>query len=79
MVDVRATNDKLRARAHRIVTTITGAPPQDVERALDEHGGRAKPAALALLTGLAPAQVDAALTQHHGDLRATLTALTKES
>ncbi|AKT51602.1 N-acetylmuramic acid 6-phosphate etherase [Arsenicicoccus sp. oral taxon 190] len=79
MVDVRATNAKLRARAHRIVTTITGAPAAAVERALDEHDGRAKPAALALLTGLTPPQVDAALARHDGDLRATLTTLTKES
>lgn len=52
MVDVRATNEKLRARARRIVLLATGATPAEVERALDEADGHAKVAIVSLLTGL---------------------------
>ncbi len=54
MVDVRATNDKLRARVRRIVELATGAPPDDVEAALEAAGGEAKVAIVSLL-----AEVDA--------------------
>ncbi len=39
MVDVRATNDKLRARVRRIVELATGAPP-DERRSRAREGGR---------------------------------------
>jgi N-acetylmuramic acid 6-phosphate etherase len=54
MIDVVATNEKLRARAHRIVRTATGAADAEASRALDEAGGSAKVAVVALL-----ARVDA--------------------
>lgn len=74
MVDLRATNEKLRARCHRIVTLATGAGTDAAARALDAAGGEVKPAILALLTGLAPADAAALLTVHGGRLRAALTA-----
>jgi N-acetylmuramic acid 6-phosphate etherase len=52
MVDVRATNEKLRARARRIVQLATGATSSEVERALSEADGNAKVAIVSLLTGL---------------------------
>ena len=54
MVDVRATNDKLRARVHRIVELATGAPPDEVDAALEAADGEAKVAIVSLL-----AEVDA--------------------
>lgn len=72
MVDVRASNEKLRDRAHRIVTAATGADADQVSRALETHGGRAKPAILALLTGWSPQQVDEALATADGSLRGAL-------
>jgi N-acetylmuramic acid 6-phosphate etherase len=51
MVDVRATNEKLRARAQRIVQLATGATSSEVERALSEADGNAKVAIVSLLTG----------------------------
>ncbi len=54
MVDVRATNDKLRARVRSIVEVATGAPPDEVEAALEAAGGEAKVAIVSLL-----AEVDA--------------------
>lgn len=55
MVDVRATNDKLRRRALRIVQEITGADPQAASAALVAGDGSVKQAVVGLL-----AQVDAA-------------------
>ncbi|GAB46912.1 N-acetylmuramic acid 6-phosphate etherase [Mobilicoccus pelagius] len=74
MVDVRATNEKLRDRAHRIVTTATGADDATVTRALADHGGRAKDAVLAILTGWPRDRVDAELERADGVLRAALAA-----
>lgn len=42
MVDLRATNDKLRDRAARIVTTLTGLSRTDALALLDESGGNVK-------------------------------------
>ena len=61
MVDVAATNEKLRARVHRIVRAATGASSDDVDAALEAAGGEAKVAIVSLLAG-----VDA------GDARARL-------
>jgi N-acetylmuramic acid 6-phosphate etherase len=52
MVDVQATNEKLRARAQRIVQLATGSPIPEVERALADAGGNAKVAIVSLLAGL---------------------------
>src|SRR5262245_56563873 len=52
MVDVAATNEKLRARVRRIVRAATGAPADDVETALAAADGDAKVAIVALLAGV---------------------------
>jgi N-acetylmuramic acid 6-phosphate etherase len=54
MVDVQATNEKLRARARRIVQLATGSTAAEADRALGEADGNAKVAIVSLLTGLAP-------------------------
>ncbi|MFE4513983.1 N-acetylmuramic acid 6-phosphate etherase [Kitasatospora sp. NPDC056783] len=59
MVDLRATNDKLRDRARRIVAEATGADEEAVERALTTTDGRVKDAILTLL-----ADVDAPTAAH---------------
>jgi N-acetylmuramic acid 6-phosphate etherase len=51
MVDVAATNEKLRARVRRIVRTATGASADEVEDALAAAGGSAKVAIVSLLAG----------------------------
>lgn len=63
MVDVYATNDKLRARVRRIVRAATGASSEQVDEALEASGGNAKIAIVSLL-----AEVDAS------DARARLAA-----
>ena len=52
MVDVSATNEKLRARARRTVRVATDASDEEVDRALEAAGGSAKIAIVALLTGV---------------------------
>jgi N-acetylmuramic acid 6-phosphate etherase len=52
MVDVAATNEKLRARARRAVRLATGAPDDEVEAALADAGGSAKVAIVSLLAGV---------------------------
>jgi N-acetylmuramic acid 6-phosphate etherase len=64
MVDVVATNDKLRARVRQIVANATGEPDERVDAALAEANGDAKVAIVALVAGIdattARARLDAA-------------------
>jgi N-acetylmuramic acid 6-phosphate etherase len=72
MVDVRATNEKLRDRARRIVGEATDAEETAVDAAIAAAGGDAKVAIVMLLTG---ADADAAaqrLAVHNGVVRAAL-------
>jgi N-acetylmuramic acid 6-phosphate etherase len=55
MVDVAATNEKLRARAQRAVRLATGADDDEVDAALAAAGGNAKIAIVSLLAGVDPA------------------------
>jgi N-acetylmuramic acid 6-phosphate etherase len=72
MVDVRATNSKLRARALRITREVTGVTESVALKALEECHGSAKLAILVLETGLdLPAATDL-LYQNHGFLRRAL-------
>lgn len=52
MVDVRASNEKLRARSRRIVAVATGAEDDEIEAALSATGGEVKDAVLMLLAGV---------------------------
>jgi N-acetylmuramic acid 6-phosphate etherase len=72
MVDVRATNEKLRARAQRIVEHATGATSAEVERALAEAGGNAKVAIVSLLTGLDSESARAQLAEANDNVRVAL-------
>lgn len=74
MVDVRASNDKLRARSRRIVALATGADDADVERALTEAGGEVKTAILILLADVDGPTATGLLTSANGHLRAALGA-----
>jgi len=72
MVDVRCTNEKLRARAHRLVAEATGAPEEEVEAALAAAGGEVKAAILALLAEVDADTAARLLTEHDGRLRSAL-------
>lgn len=69
MVDLQATNAKLRARSIRTVATMAGVSLDDAAAALDATGGAVKRAILVLLTGLAPGAAPAALDAADGMLR----------
>ncbi|MEV6050313.1 N-acetylmuramic acid 6-phosphate etherase [Streptomyces sp. NPDC052107] len=72
MVDVRASNDKLRARSARIVSLATGASDEEVEKALTESGGQVKNAILALLAEVDGPTAARLLEESGGHLRAAL-------
>ncbi|MFF7982206.1 N-acetylmuramic acid 6-phosphate etherase [Streptomyces sp. NPDC007901] len=73
MVDVRASNDKLRARSRRIVALATGASDEEVEEALGATGGEVKNAILVILAGVDGPLAARLLEESGGQLRAALT------
>jgi N-acetylmuramic acid 6-phosphate etherase len=72
MVDVKATNAKLRARARRMVALATGAGEEAVQRALDGSAGDVKVAILMLERDLDAESAAGALCDNGGVLRAAL-------
>ncbi|MFB6436057.1 N-acetylmuramic acid 6-phosphate etherase [Streptomyces sp. NPDC056411] len=77
MVDVRASNDKLRARSRRIVALATGADDKEIEAALAETDGEVKNAILILLGGVDAPTAARLLDACDGHLRAALEAAAK--
>lgn len=72
MVDVRATNAKLRDRACRIVGEACGVEAKQASAALAQTDYDVKSAILMLLSGKSAAQAQSALAAHGGYLRAAL-------
>ncbi|MFG3267781.1 MULTISPECIES: N-acetylmuramic acid 6-phosphate etherase [Streptomyces] len=72
MVDVRASNEKLRARSRRIVSLATGADDEEIEEALAATGGEVKHAILVLLAGVDGPSATRLLEESGGHLRAAL-------
>ncbi|MFJ6906935.1 N-acetylmuramic acid 6-phosphate etherase [Streptomyces griseoluteus] len=72
MVDVRASNAKLRARSRRIVAQATGAPDTEIESALTEADGETKTAILIILAGVDGGTATRLLEESDGRLRAAL-------
>ncbi|WP_103516402.1 N-acetylmuramic acid 6-phosphate etherase [Streptomyces sp. SM10] len=75
MVDVRASNEKLRARSRRIVSLATGASDPEIEAALAATDGEVKNAILAILGGVDGPTAATLLTDSRGHLRAALAAV----
>jgi N-acetylmuramic acid 6-phosphate etherase len=69
MVDLRATNAKLRDRAERIVMAAAGVARPRARRLLTAANGEAKTAILVHWAKLSPADARAALARHDGSLR----------
>jgi N-acetylmuramic acid 6-phosphate etherase len=72
MVDVKATNHKLRERAIRIVRRIAAVDRATAQAALDEAGFRVKPAAVMLVRGVNLTAAEERLAQVKGHLRRAL-------
>jgi N-acetylmuramic acid 6-phosphate etherase len=74
MVDVNATNEKLRARVLRIVETATGVSGSRAEAALASAEGNAKVAIVSLLAGVDAAEARTRLASADGSIRLALDA-----
>lgn len=72
MVDVRASNEKLRARSRRIVALATGAGDAAIEAALTATDGEVKPAILTLLAHVDAPTATRLLAASGGHLRKAL-------
>ncbi len=72
MVDLRATNGKLRDRAVGIVTSITGASRERSRAALERTGFNVKEAVLMVVLGVSPEQATARLAAAGGKLKSAL-------
>lgn len=69
MVDVRATNEKLRRRAVRIVAAAAQVDDATAQQALDAAGGHAKTAVVALAAGVSAEQARERLARSGGHVR----------
>eukprot|EP00903_Cladosiphon_okamuranus_P001550 g1548.t1 len=69
MVNLVADNEKLKARAHRILQDLTQCPRQVAEDSLEKAGGRVKTAALMILQNIDAARAEEILEEHDGNLR----------
>jgi N-acetylmuramic acid 6-phosphate etherase len=74
MVDVRASNEKLRARSRRIISLATGASDAEIEAALTATDGEVKNAILAILGQVDGPTAATLLSASDGHLRAALAA-----
>ncbi|MFJ4920953.1 N-acetylmuramic acid 6-phosphate etherase [Streptomyces sp. NPDC088725] len=74
MVDVRASNEKLRARSRRIVSLATGASDAEIEAALTATDGEVKNAILIILGAVDGPTAATLLDDSRGHLRAALQA-----
>ena len=72
MVDVQQTNVKLRQRAVRIVTEITGVDPAAAETLLQEAGWQVKTAVVMGLAGIDAAEAQRRLQQSGGHVRTAI-------
>jgi N-acetylglucosamine kinase-like BadF-type ATPase len=74
MVDLRATNSKLRARTNRIVRLLTGLAAPEADALLQRCGGELKTALVAQLSGADPEAARARLAAAGGEVRKALEA-----
>ena len=72
MVDVQASNEKLKARAIRIVMQATDCDKALAEETLKQSDQNAKLAIMMILSGLDRAQAETLLEKHHGKLQLAL-------
>ena len=74
MVDLKASNRKLRDRAKRLIKYATAVDNEEADRVLDMAGGHVKLAILIEKSGLDAAQAQALLDANAGRLRAAIEA-----
>jgi N-acetylmuramic acid 6-phosphate etherase len=74
MVDLRASNEKLEARARRIVREAAGVSDDEAREALDAAGGSAKVAVVSLIADLDADAARSRLEQAGGNIEAALSS-----
>ena len=74
MVDLQATNQKLRARSVRIVADACGCAPDEAAALLEAADGEVKAAIVHKLKGVAPHVARTLLFTHDGSVRLALAA-----
>lgn len=72
MVDLRATNTKLRARTNRIVRQLTGLDTEEADALLQRCGGELKTALVAHLADATPEEARQRLAEANGLVRAAV-------
>ncbi len=72
MVDLRATNTKLKARTNRIVRLLTGLSVEQADELLQRCGGELKTALVAQLASVGPEEARARLKTAGGQVRGAL-------
>src|SRR5262249_5207104 len=72
MVDLRATNSKLRRRARRIVQEVCGVTGEEAEAIVQMCGGSVKVAIVATLAGVSPEEARRRLEAADGVVRQAL-------
>ena len=75
MVDLKATNSKLQARANRIVRTVTGLGQAEADDLLRICGGELKTTLVAWLAGISPEEARERLKVANGRVRQALAAV----
>ncbi len=79
MVDLRATNRKLRDRSVRIICAATDVSPEQAAEYLEQAGGQVKTAILMICTGLDRAAAEACLRGSEGRLAQAMEQRQKET
>ena len=72
MVDLKATNEKLKQRSHGLVKTLTGVGDTEAEQALRESDGEVKTAVVATYHQISPTEAREILNRFRGQLRPAL-------
>jgi N-acetylmuramic acid 6-phosphate etherase len=75
MVDLVATNAKLRGRVLAILREATGASEADARAALEQAGGELKPALLGVLAGVDATAAQRVLAEHEGSVARALASI----
>jgi N-acetylmuramic acid 6-phosphate etherase len=75
MVDLRATNTKLRARTNRIVRLLTGLSMQEADQLLKRCSGELKTALVTQLSGVEAEEARVRLAESSGQVRRALESL----
>lgn len=76
MIDLAASNEKLRIRSRRILRDVAGIDDAEAARLLDQASGVLKRALVMALAGVGPERSSALLAAHRGQLRAAIAAET---